>query len=307
MDLYVDRKRNRRSGGHRRSSSGMNFRKRRMSKKPIIIIVCLAILIVAGIFGVRFVKKMQADRQKRKEMMATISVTFPEGYSIDMMAAKMEEEDVFSKEEFLNAVKDTSLYKNQWINDLPKSTQIKYQLEGYLYPDTYNIYKKAKPQDLIQKMLDNFEDKYEALAKTYEGKRSMGELVTMAALIERETSVQNERPIIAGVIENRIKAKMRLQIDPSVVYAITDGMYDVTRVYYSDLQVKSPYNTYLNKGLPVGPICNPDESAIQAAMNPEKHRYFYYHSDEEKKDGSHIFNQTYAEHQQSLDEQKDKK
>ena len=91
---------------------------------------------------------------------------------------------------------------------------------------------------------------------------------------------------------------MLLQIDACVVYAISDGMYDVEQVLYSDLRVDSPYNTYKYEGLPAGAICNPGITSIKAAMNPEKHNYLYYHTDEDKKDGSHIFSETLAQHQQ---------
>ena len=102
--------------------------------------------------------------------------------------------------------------------------------------------------------------------------------------------------MIAGVIENRLNLDMPLQIDASVVYAISGGMYDVERVLYKDLEVDSGYNTYKNKGLPTGPICNPGIKSIYAAMNPQKHQYLFYHTDTTKNDGSHIFSKTYEEH-----------
>ena len=105
-----------------------------------------------------------------------------------------------------------------------------------------------------------------------------------------------DRPKIAGVIENRLNTGMKLQIDATVVYAISDGMYDVNRVYYKDLEVDSPYNTYKYNGLPVGPIASPGLKSIEAALNPEKHDYFYYRTDSTKNDGSHVFSKDFEEH-----------
>ena len=95
---------------------------------------------------------------------------------------------------------------------------------------------------------------------------------------------------------NRLKIDMPLQACATVIYAKSNGAYDMDTVLYSDLEFPSPYNTYRNEGLPVGPICNPGIKAIEAAINPESHSYLYYHTDEKKKDGSHIFTETYGEH-----------
>ena len=124
-------------------------------------------------------------------------------------------------------------------------------------------------------------------------------LVTKASLIEKEAKLASEKPIIAGVIENRLRADMPLQIDAAIVYAITDGKYNADKVYYKDLEIDSPYNIYKNKGLPAGPICSPGLDSIKAAANPESHKYLYYHTDTEKNDGSHIFTETYDEHLQT--------
>ena len=123
----------------------------------------------------------------------------------------------------------------------------------------------------------------------------MAEIMTIASMIEREASNMSERPMIAGVIENRLAAKMRLQIDPTVLYTTTNGLYNAKKVYYKDLKVKTVYNTYVMKGLPAGPICNPSDTAIKAAMHPKKHDYLYYRTDRSKK-GTHIFTKTFDEH-----------
>lgn len=282
MDLYLD--------------YGKKHRKRR-SKKPLILGIILICILVAGTLLFMKQKKRKEEREKLlAQQNQTVTIMFPEGYSIDMMAKRLEEKKIFRAEDFLTAVKKTDQYKNQWIQEIPEKKDVKYRLEGFLYPDTYDIYKKAKPEDLIQKMLDNYESKYQTLKKTYKGKRTLYELATMASIIEREASVEKERVIIAGVIENRLKQNMRLQMCPTVLYVTTKGLYDANKVYYRDLKVDSPYNTYQNKGLPVGPICNAGNSALQAAMNPQKHEYLFYHTDGSGKD-THVFTKTYQEHE----------
>ena len=286
MDLYLDYEKN-----HRRRG-----RRNRKSKLPIIIGIILLALITAGVvLGLQDKKKKEEEARRIAEQNRVVKVMFPEGYSIDMMAKRLEDQKIFKAKDFVAAVKDTSLYENKWIKDIPKVKGTKYQLEGFLYPDTYEIYKKSKPEDLIQKMLDNFEQKYKTLSKTYKGKHTMYELAIIASMIERESSVTKERPVIAGVIENRLARNMRLQIDPTVLYVTTDGLYDAKRVYNKDLKVDSPYNTYKNKGLPVGPICNGASSAWESAMHPKKHEYLYYRTDGSGK-GTHIFTKTFEEH-----------
>ena len=289
MDLYLDYEKNRRRHG----------RKNRKSKLPIILGVLIVLIIAAAgiVFGIQYKKQKDEEARRIAKENQTVTIMFPEGYSIDMMAKRLEDKKIFQADEFLAAVKKTDLYKNKWIQDIPKVKGVKYRLEGFLYPDTYNIYKKSKPQDLVQKMLDNFEQKYNELEKSYKGKHSMYELASIASMIEREASVEEERPIIAGVIENRLAKKMKLQIDPTVLYSITDGMYDAKKVYYKDLKVDSPYNTYKNVGLPAGPICNPGYTAWEAAMNPEKHDYLYYRTDGSGKD-THVFTKTFEEHKE---------
>lgn len=300
MDLYLDydnRSRRRRQRRRRRN---------RKSRKPVIIGIFLLLIAVIG-GGIYFGRKYAAYRQeqaekarKLAEAKKTVTVMFPEGYSINMMAKRLEDQKIFQAEEFLAAVKKTDQYHNDWVKKLPMKKGMKYQLEGYLYPDTYNIYKNAKPEELIQKMLDNFEKKYTEAKKNNKSRRSMQELITMASMIEREAKVEKERPVIAGVIENRLAKKMKLQIDPTVLYTTTDGLYNAKKVYYKDLKVQSAYNTYVNQGLPIGPICSPSVTAIKAAMNPSKHEYFYYRTDNTKK-GTHVFTKTFKEHQSAAE------
>ena len=124
--------------------------------------------------------------------------------------------------------------------------------------------------------------------------------MTVASLIEREATLSSERPLVSGVIYNRLKIDMLLQIDASVIYGKTLGKYDMEVVLNKDLEDASAYNVYKNKGLPPGPICNPGRESIDAAANPASHDYLYYHTDTKKNDGSHIFTKTFDEHLETM-------
>ena len=221
----------------------------------------------------------------------TINLTVPEGYTVEMIGARLEEKGVCTKKAFLEAASIKEGYDFEWLSDIEEKEGKKYILQGYLYPDTYNIYKTESPKEIITRMLENFEKHY----KEIETDQSMDYIVILASVIERETSVPSERVTVAGVIENRLKKDMRLQIDPTALYPLTDGMYDKKKVTYDDLKIDSPYNTYRNKGLPVGPICNPSVDCMKAAANPEKHEYLYYHT-KSADSKEHEFFKTYKEH-----------
>ena len=221
----------------------------------------------------------------------TINLTVPEGYTVEMIGTRLEEKGVCTKKAFLEAASTKEGYDFEWLSDIEEKEGKKYILQGYLYPDTYNIYKTESPKEIITLMLENFEKHY----KEIETDQSMDRIVILASVIERETSVPSERVTVAGVIENRLKKDMRLQIDPTALYPLTDGMYDKKKVTYDDLKIDSPYNTYRNKGLPVGPICNPSLDCMEAAANPEKHEYLYYHT-KSANSKEHEFFKTYKEH-----------
>ncbi|MDO4941423.1 MAG: endolytic transglycosylase MltG [Lachnospiraceae bacterium] len=220
-----------------------------------------------------------------------VNVTIPEGFSVEQIGDTLEKKGLFSKKDFLKAANTTEGYDFAWLKEIKSSSKRNYLLQGYLYPDTYNLYKTATPEEVVSLMLSNFETHIRGL----DTEGSLDRIVTEASVIERETSVDSERPLIAGVIENRLKENMKLQIDVTVLYPLTDGMYDQNRVSYEDLKVDSPYNTYKNKGLPVGPICNPSVESIKAAAQPEQHEYLYYHT-KSKGSKEHNFYKTYKEH-----------
>ena len=237
----------------------------------------------------KIIKTMATQGAKK----STVTLTVPEGYSVERIKAKVVEMGLCSDKEFEDALKKD--YDYSFLKSVPKNAKVNYRLQGYLYPSTYEFYEDASAEDIIRTMLDEFEKQTKDL-----GIKDYHKTITLASLVEREAKLDKERELIAGVMRNRLNDGMILQIDATVVYAISDGMYDVERVFYKDLEVNSPYNTYKYEGLPAGAICSPSIKSIKAALNPAKHKYFYYHTDTKKNDGSHIFTETYEEHTTSM-------
>ncbi len=229
------------------------------------------------------------------EKKATVTVTIPEGFSVEMIEDRLVNAGLCTKAEFEEALK--AEYDYGFLASVPKSKDIKYRLQGFLYPDTYEFYSDETAKNIIDTMLKEFEKQVTPL-NIPDGK--FFEIVTKASMIEREAKLDSERDIIAGVFENRLKQNMRLQIDATVAYVVTNGRYNVNRIYKRDLKTASKYNTYLHSGLPAGPICSPSIKSIKAAHNPAKHNYLYYHTDTTKNDGSHIFSNSYAEHASTI-------
>lgn len=232
---------------------------------------------------------------KHEDVVQTARFTIPEGYSIEMMGARLEKNGFCKAEEFYKAA-DRTDYDFDFLKELRDSEEKKgkYALQGFLFPDTYEVYADATAEDIVIRMLEGFESHL----KDIEGKSedySLYELVTMASIIEREAKLDEERPIISGVIYNRLKKGMKLQMCPTVLYVITEGMYDVNQVLYTDLEVDDPYNTYVYDGLPEGPICCPGLASLKAAAEPAEHDFYFYHTDDEEK-GNHIFTKTFEEH-----------
>ena len=217
-------------------------------------------------------------------------ITIPEGYTLYQIASKLEDNNLVKKEEILK--KKVSDLKNNTL--ILSKKDVHYELEGYLFPDTYYIPNDAKADEIINIMLDRFKSvySYKSLARTKELALDVNEVVTIASLIEREAANDSERSRIAGVIYNRLKKGMLLQVDAAVIYANTEGKKNIDKVYYSTLKIKSKYNTYLYKGLPPGPIASPGKASIEATLYPEKNEYLYYVA---KGDG-HVFSKTYEEH-----------
>lgn len=218
-----------------------------------------------------------------------MSFTIPEGYTVNQVGELLVSRGICSSDAWKQAVSrnyDFEFLKGQSRSD------VKHPLEGFLFPDTYVIDETTPTQEIVKTMLGRFEtvwnQQFAALANSQN--RSVEEVVTTASLIEEEAQVATERSRVSGVIKNRLERNMLLQIDATVLYALGANK---TLVTYADLEVKSPYNTYLYPGLPPGPIACPGQAAIQAALAPETHQYLYYVA---RGDGSHEFTSTFQEH-----------
>ena len=247
--------------------------------------------------GMNTLQMMQAMSVPDKEEGILQKLTIPEGFTVDQIAERCEEQEICTKEEFLNACKSVTKAKFRFLEDVPSGINVRYRLEGYLFPATYDITENTTAESLVLWMLDTFEVYYTEELQALAEERGLNsfQVVTMASMIERECRIDDERPVIAGVINNRLKSDMLLQIDSTVLYPITKGLYNKETVTYNDLEVDSPYNTYLYAGLPVGPICNPGLACIKAVLAPVEHGYYYYHVVNDET-GEHAFFETYEEH-----------
>ncbi|MEF9952112.1 MAG: endolytic transglycosylase MltG [Clostridium sp.] len=219
-----------------------------------------------------------------------IKVTIPEGYSVKDIADKLVSTGVISsKEEFLNEVNNGDFSSYEFVSQIPSGRRAR--LEGYLYPDTYEFRKNTQVKEVINAMLDGF-NKY-SYPIAVEGAKnlnvSVDDIVTMASVVEKEARSDEERPIISGVFYNRIHSNMRLQSCATVLYALGEHK---DKLYNKDLEVNSPYNTYRNAGLPIGPIASPGTKSLSAAAEPSKHNYIYFVL---QNSGKHFFTADYNE------------
>lgn len=218
-----------------------------------------------------------------------VILVIPEGFTLRQIAARLEREHIADGAAFLRLASRPDV-RGAWPYDFPRPPGA---LEGYLCPDSYSFFPGTPPEKVLEALLLNFSRRFSRPYHTQIGAsgESLHEIVTKASLIEREARVPQDRQRIAGVIENRLKRGMKLEIDATVLYAL--GRHK-RRVFYKDLLVKSPYNTYRHAGLPPGPIASPGVSAFTAALNPERHDYLYYVA---RPDGSHYFTRTAKEHE----------
>jgi UPF0755 protein len=230
------------------------------------------------------------DRLERGDVY-TVSVTIPEGSNLFDIAQRIETAKLGTKEKFLAAAQS----EVGLIADLdPGATS----LEGYLFPDTYQFERRATPEQMLTAMVKQFRQTAAGLGL----RENYHHVVTVASLVERETPVDAERPLVASVFENRLAKGMPLMTDPSVIYAaLLDGRYRGT-IYASDLQADSPYNTYRYAGLPPGPICNPGMASLKAAMNPAQTYYLYFVAASANPSGKSRFSATLEEHAHDVQE-----
>lgn len=233
----------------------------------------------------------------------TIRFTIPEGFTVLQIADKLAQEGIVDKEQFLTLANE----KRSWgdaeaVRSIPDDPDLHQRLEGYLFPETYEMKKDSTAEDIITRMLTETDRKLAELGEDWQSELeerdlTLHQLLTIASLIEREVVVDEERPIVASVIYNRLAEPMPLQIDATVQYLLDKPK---ERLMESDLQVDSPYNTYKVDSLPPGPIASPSLASIEAALHPAETDYFYYVT---KKDGSqtHLFAHTYEEHLKNIE------
>lgn len=234
-----------------------------------------------GMSPIRILEKLA-----RGEILTHV-VTIPEGFTKDQIGELLEKKGILEKQKFLALADNRNLVQAYGFSGP--------SFEGYLYPDTYHFARGSPARLVISTMVHRFQTVFEPLKARMEAVgMSQEEVVILASIVEKETGLEKERPLIASVFLNRLKRRMRLASDPTVIYGIADFDGNLTR---KDLEEKTPYNTYMNYGLPPGPIANPGVAAIRAVLYPAETDYLYFVS---KNDGSHRFSRTLAEHNRAV-------
>jgi len=215
--------------------------------------------------------------------------TIPEGWTQKQIAARFEELGYFSAEAFLKAARNTDRAAFPWLPDhLP-------HLEGVLYPETYQLPRdRATPEFIINLMLKQFEETALPLYQNQDSPYTLKEWVTLASIVEKETVVDRERSRIAAVFAERLERGMRLAADPTVEYGLDITQSKNKPLTIEQVNTPSPYNTYLNAGLPPTPIASPAKPSLKTSVNPPETEYLFFVA---RYDGTHIFSKTFEEHQ----------
>jgi UPF0755 protein len=221
----------------------------------------------------------------------TIRFTIPEGYELVQIADKLSEEGFVNKDKFIELTSNKDNFEDRY--EFLKELDEGQSLEGYLFPSTYEIYKDAKEEDIVSKMLDEFDKVYkkDIMNKLDELDISLNEAVTLASIVEREAKVDSERPLVSAVFHNRLDKGMMLQSCATVQYILGERKENLST---AETQTPSPYNTYINKGLPPGPIASPGEKSLIAAVNPADVDYLFFVLT--GPDGTHTFTTNYEDH-----------
>ncbi len=229
-----------------------------------------------------------------KNLTQFTKLTIPEGYTIRQIGKLIEKKLSLSKEKFYSETRNDSL-----ISLIGLKGKIK-DLEGFLFPDTYEVQTVFNERKLVYLLFNEFRKKIldNNLIDSDDGKRDTNllRIITLASIIQGETRIKDEMPVISGVYNNRLRKGMKLEADPTIQYLLPDGP---RRLLYDDLKINSPYNTYLTKGLPPGPINNPGTDAIKAALNPDTNNYIFFVATGE---GGHRFSENYQQHLEAVKE-----
>jgi len=214
-------------------------------------------------------------------------VTIPEGMTAEQIAAIFEQDGWVRRGRFLALVEDATFIARLGIAAR--------NLEGYLFPETYTLVRNETDEGtVIRMMVARFQQVWKELEISEDHDLDRHQLLTLASIVEKETGVAAERPLIARVFYNRLAKKMRLQSDPTVIYSIRDFNGNLTK---ADLKRETPYNTYIIPALPLGPICNPGRAALEAVLRPADSDALYFVS---KNDGTHIFSTNLADHNRAV-------
>ena len=223
-------------------------------------------------------------RQLTSGGVITENITIPEGLTVRQIAGILSQKLQIDSVEFVNLCQDPEFAARL---NIPTGN-----LEGYLYPETYNFYRQSTAAEIIKRMTDQFFEVFDVnlQKRALEIGLTVHEAVTLASIVEGEVMVEEEAPVVSAVYHNRLKRRMKLGADPTIQYIIPDGP---RRLLNSDLEIDSPYNTYKYRGLPPGPINNPGGVALRAAVNPADVKYLYFVA---RGDGSHTFNSSVTGH-----------
>jgi UPF0755 protein len=232
---------------------------------------------------------------------ATRKFMIPEGWSQREMAEYFQQEGMFAANEFLQAVQQVPYQKYPWLPpNLP-------HLEGFLYPDTYQLgaVEKPTPQQIVYQMLDRFQEMALPVYQQQQGKTNLSLLqwATLGSIVEREAVVPQERRLIAGVFTNRLRQGMPLGSDPTVEYGLGIRQTKERNLTYAQVDQPTPYNTYINPGLPPTPIASAGVESLKATLQPEATEYLYFMA---RYDGTHIFTKTLGDHESARDQIRDK-
>ncbi len=229
-----------------------------------------------------------------------VRYTLPPGSTLRQAARIAEKVLSLSQQKFLKETENDSL-----ITMLGLAGRVK-NLEGFLYPESYDVSPGISEKELVSILFNEFRKRImnneEIMNQMKKNESDLLKTVTLASIVDAETNVEEEKAVIAGVYLNRIKKGMRLEADPTVQYALPNGPKQ--RLLYEDLKINSPYNTYLNAGLPPGPINNPDISCIRAALFPATHNYLFFVA---TGNGGHTFTENYSDHQKAVQDYRNKR
>lgn len=243
------------------------------------------------------------DRLRRNETLPQFVLTIPEGWRLEQVAEHLERKGIASAADFQAALAATD-YNAPFLTGRPPGVT----LEGYLFPDTYFFTVKVTPREIVARLLATFAERFppELQQQAEAQGLSLHQAVTLASIVEREAVAPAERPLIASVYLNRIKEGMLLQADPTTQYAIASDPASVQRFGWwkrdltlDDLKVQSPYNTYVSRGLPPGPIASPGEASLRAVAQPAQSDFLFFVA---RNDGTHAFARTLEEHNRNVNQ-----